>query len=133
MEQRLLWLRNGDMVKIENDVELCILWPKQEQIKENILNNNSIVAKLKYKNFSMLFTGDIEKIAEEQILEDYEQNELILKSTVLKVGHHGSKSSSVQNFVDAVKPRMALIGVGAKNTFGHPNSGVLGRLETMRY
>ena len=105
----------------------------EEQIKENILNNNSIVAKLNYKKFSMLFTGDIEKIAEEQILEEYKNSLQVLKSTMLKVGHHGSKSSSIQEFLDKIKPKFALIGVGAKNTFGHPNDGVLERLTNMRY
>lgn len=64
-----------------------ILWAKKEQIQENVLNNNSIVAKLNYKNVSMLFTGDIEEIAEKQILEEY-KNSNILNSTILKVGHH---------------------------------------------
>lgn len=107
-----------------------ILWPKEIQIQENILNNNSIVTKLKYKNFSMLFTGDIEEIAEKQILEKY-KNSNILQSTILKVAHHGSKSSSTQEFLEQVKPRIALIGVGEKNTFGHPNAGVLERLINM--
>ena len=63
------------------------MWPKKIQIQENVLNNNSIVAKLKYKDFSMLFTGDIEAIAEKQIISEY-KNTNILKSTILKVGHH---------------------------------------------
>lgn len=56
-----------------------------QQIQENILNNNSVVAKLNYKNFSILFTGDIEEIAEKQILEEYKNNLQVLKSTILKV------------------------------------------------
>ncbi len=63
------------------------MWPKEEQIKANILNNNSIVAKLSYKNFSILLTGDIEEIAEKEILKEYESTSL-LKATILKVGHH---------------------------------------------
>ena len=78
----------------------------------------------------MLFTGDIEEIAEKQILEKY-KNSNILQSTILKVAHHGSKSSSTQEFLEQVKPRIALIGVGEKNTFGHPNAGVLERLINM--
>lgn len=81
-----------------------------------------------YRDFSMLFTGDIEKIAEEEIIKKYEKSN-ILNTTVLKVAHHGSKSSSIDKFLELVKPKIALIGVGEKNTFGHPNEGVLERLE----
>lgn len=107
-----------------------ILWPKEEQIAENMLNNNSIVAKLSYENFSVLFTGDIEKIAEKQILKEY-KNTNVLKSNILKVAHHGSKTSTTKEFLDKVKPQIALIGVGKNNKFGHPNSEVIERLERM--
>lgn len=120
----------GDILAIEKNLNIQILWPKREQIKENILNNNSIVAKLKYKNFSMLLTGDIEEIAEQQILKEYEKSSS-LKSTVLKVGHHGSKTSSIQAFLEVVNPKIALIGVGENNNFGHPNQEVLDRLRKM--
>ena len=99
-------------------------------IKENAINNNSIVAKLSYKAFSILLTGDIEKIAEEEILKEY-KNTNILKANILKVAHHGSKSSSTIEFLEKVSPQIALIGVGAKNTFGHPNEGVLNRLQNL--
>jgi len=56
----------------------------------------------------------------------------ILNSTILKVAHHGSKTSSTEAFVDLVKPQIALIGVGRKNTFGHPNEDVLERLTSIR-
>ena len=125
--------RNGDVINIEKDLKFEILWPKEEQIQENILNNNSIVAKLKYKDFSMLFTGDIEEIAEKQILNEYKNDLDELNSSFLKVGHHGSKTSSTQEFLDAVKPKIALIGVGENNKFGHPNDKVLERLEGLRY
>lgn len=116
---------------MEKEIKLQILWPKIEQIQENILNNNSIVAKLSYKNFSILLTGDVEEIAEKQILEEY-KNSNILKSSILKVGHHGSKTSSTQEFLEAVKPKIAFIGVGKNNTFGHPNDNVIERLENLR-
>ena len=57
------------------------------------------------------------------------KNTNILKCTVLKVAHHGSKSSSIQEFLNAVSPKIALIGVGKSNHFGHPNAEVLERLE----
>lgn len=123
-------VKKGDNVKIEENILLNILWPKDEKIKENAINNNSIVAKLNYKNFSILLTGDIEKIAENEILKEYE-NSNILNANILKVAHHGSKSSSINEFLEKVKPQIALIGVGEKNTFGHPNEGVLKRLENI--
>lgn len=106
-----------------------ILWPTEKQISENILNNNAIVMKLHYRNFSMLFTGDIEEPAEKAILNTYKNKLEIFQSTILKVAHHGSKSSSTQEFLDVVKPKIALIGVGENNLFGHPNAHVIERLE----
>ena len=99
-------------------------------ITENMLNNNSIVMKLEYSDFSCLFTGDIEKIAEQELLKIIDKR--YLKSTILKVGHHGSKTSSTQEFIEAVQPQIALIGVGKDNKFGHPNIEVLQRLEDLR-
>ena len=109
-------------------MKIHILWPEEKQIQENVLNNNSIVCKLVYKDFSMLFTGDIEEVAEKQIY----KKSLILYSTVLKVAHHGSKTSSIQEFLELVKPKIALIGVGDKNKFGHPNNEVLEILQNLR-
>ena len=124
-------LKHGDKLKIDNDISIQILWPLEQQIKENILNNNSIVAKLIYKDTSILFTGDIEEIAEKKVLQEYRNNIDVLKADILKVGHHGSKTSSIQEFLNAVKPKVALIGVGEKNTFGHPNKNVIARLERL--
>lgn len=108
-------------------------WPCEDLISENVLNNNSVVCKLNYGRTSMLFTGDIEKIAEERILKEYENDISILNSTILKVGHHGSKTSSIESFIKEVSPKIALIGVGEKNKFGHPNDAVIKRFENMRY
>ena len=117
-------------IHIEKDLHFDILWPNNSKlVNENILNNNSIVCKLYYKDFSMLFTGDIEEIAEKQILEEYRGNLNILNSTILKVAHHGSKTSSIKEFIEAVKPKVALIGVGENNKFGHPNDEALERLN----
>ena len=124
-------VNKGDVLQIENDLYFDILWPNNSSlIQENILNNNSIVCKLNYKNFSILFTGDIEEIAEKQILSDYKNNLQILNSTILKVAHHGSKTSSTKEFLEAVKPRITLIGVGENNKFGHPNDEIIDRLES---
>jgi len=121
-------VEEGMEIKVEKDVSLSVIWPSREnRITENGVNNNSLVFRLSYANFSMLFTGDIEKIAEEKILEQVDKNRL--KADVLKVGHHGSKTSSISEWVEAVKPKIALIGVGENNRFGHPNGEVVERLE----
>ena len=120
-------------LKIDKGLYFEIIWPNNENtMLENVLNNNSIVFNLHYKNFSMLFTGDIEEIAEKEILKEYKNNLKVLNSTILKVGHHGSKTSSAQEFIDAVNPRIALIGVDKNNKFGHPNDEVIKRLKNMR-
>ncbi len=119
----------GQKIKIEKDLYFDVLWPSSNKvISENNINNNSLVCKMMYQKFSMLFTGDIEEIAEKEILEKYKYTNT-LKSTILKVAHHGSKSSSTEEFLNVVKPKIALIGVGGENTFGHPNNRVLERLE----
>ncbi len=123
-------VEKNDKIIIENDLYFDILWPDNEKfISENILNNNSIVCKLHYKNYTMLFTGDIEEVAEKQILKEYKNNLKVLNSNVLKVAHHGSKTSSIQDFIKVVKPKIALIGVGEDNKFGHPNDDVIKRLK----
>ena len=125
-------IKIGERIKLENDLYINVLWPADDKlIIQNTLNNNSIVMKLEYKDFSFLFTGDIEKIAEQELLKTLDKNEL--KSTILKVAHHGSKTSTTQQFLEAVKPQIVLIGVGENNKFGHPNKEVLERLELLRF
>lgn len=119
----------GQRINIEKNLYFDVLWPDSNNfLIENVLNNNSLVAKLVYKNFTILFTGDIEEIAEKKIVSLYYKNN-ILDSSVLKVAHHGSKTSSCAEFVNYVQPKIALIGVGKNNKFGHPNSEVLDRLK----
>ena len=124
-------VKAGNKIIID-DVIFYILWPIEKSIEENILNNNAMVMKLQYKDFSILFTGDIEAVAEKEILDKYRNKLNILKSTVLKVAHHGSKSSSTEEFLKVVDSKVALIGVGENNMFGHPHNQVIERLETFR-
>ena len=120
----------GENINIERNVNLDILWPdNKNKISENAINNNSLVFKLKYKKYSILFTGDIEEIAEKAILERYKN---MLQSTILKVAHHGSKTSTTAEFLKAVKPRYALIGVGKNNKFGHPSENTIKKLKEMK-
>lgn len=116
-----------DKIIIEKNLYIKILNPA-EKFEFQDLNNNAIVAKLVYKDFSMLFTGDIEK-AEENLAKKY-KNEL--KSTILKVAHHGSKTSTSEEFLKYVEPQIALIGVGENNKFGHPNQITIEKLKNIR-
>lgn len=79
----------------------------------------------------MLFTGDIENEAESALVEKYKNNKKILKSTVLKVAHHGAETSSIQNILDLVSPKISLIGVGRNNNYGHPSKSVIDRLNKL--
>ena len=125
---KLIIVNKGDHLQIEKDVYIDIIWPDNSNfIKENILNNNSIVCKINYKNFSMLFTGDIEEIAENEILKENTPQKL--KADILKVGHHGSKTSSSKEFIDEIKPKYSIISVGKNNRYGHPNKEVLDTLN----
>ena len=128
---KVMTVDKGDRLKIERNIYFDILWPKNDKLaSENILNNNSIVCKLSYNKFSMIFTGDIEEIAEKQMLKEYKNNLGIFSSQILKVAHHGSKTSSIKEYIDVVNPKIALIGVGENNKFGHPNEEVITRLNT---
>lgn len=120
-------VKEEDKIIIEKNLYTKILNPA-EKFEFQDLNNNAIVAKLVYKNFSMLFTGDIEK-AEENLAKKY-KNEL--KSTILKVAHHGSKTSTSEEFLKYVEPQIALIGVGENNKFGHPNQITIEKLKNIR-
>lgn len=96
--------------------------------KKSMSNNNtSIVMLVSGKNKKILFTGDAEAELEEYLAHKYKEN---LKSDILKVAHHGSKTSSVDKFINQVKPLMSIISVG-KNNYGHPSLRVIGRLQKM--
>lgn len=84
-------------------------------------NNDSIVSYGNFYGKKFLFTGDLEQDGEQQLLKNFPS----LKVDVLKVGHHGSKTSSNPSFIHAIKPQLALISVGKKNRYGHPNQETL--------
>ena len=129
--------KNINLVVIDNvktiyidKIKITFLWPiKNKMVTENKLNNNSLVFKLEYKNLSILFTGDIEIPAEEKIVAEYKDKSYLLKSDILKVAHHGSDTSTTEEFLKLVLPRYCLIGVGKNNNFNHPNDIVIERLE----
>ncbi len=123
-------VKAGERINIENNLWIDIIWPIEgNEVNQNIINNNAIVCKLNYFKFTMLFTGDIEQETEKILVSKYEN---ALKSTVLKVAHHGSKTSSIPEFIKLVEPQIALIGVGKNNKFGHPNDQVIEELKKYR-
>lgn len=120
----------NEKINIEKNVYFDVIWPDEKNvISENNINNNSLVLKLNYKNFSALFTGDIEKQAEQKILKNIDNK--ILRAILIKVAHHGSKTSSTEEFIKMVNPRIALIGVGPKNKFGHPSNKTIQLLQSI--
>lgn len=88
------------------------------------LNNMSVVALLTYGDGTFLFTGDAETLSETDMLENG-----VPSCDVLKVGHHGSSTSSSEAFIEAVLPQIAVISVGDGNSYGHPHASTLDRLE----
>ncbi|MEG3071086.1 MAG: MBL fold metallo-hydrolase [Candidatus Syntrophopropionicum ammoniitolerans] len=89
------------------------------------LNDYSVVIRLTHGENSFLFTGDAEAVSENEMLEKNHA----LKADVLKVGHHGSDTSTTASFLKAVSPRYAVISVGGNNTYGHPSPAVVDRLS----
>ena len=96
-----------------------ILSPPADKIYEDT-NNMSIVSRITFKNSSFLFTGDAEAAVEYDLLSSGQN----LRSDILKVGHHGSSTSSCEDFIKAVSPKFAIISCGKGNTYGHPHSEV---------
>lgn len=118
-------LTAGTEIVIADDIKLKVFAPEKPFITESELNNNSIVTKLVYNNFSMLLTGDAEKESENRMVKTY-GNEL--KSTILKVGHHGSNTSSSIEFLKIVAPEAAIISLGANNDYHHPHPSTMKKL-----
>jgi len=92
-------------------------------------NNDSIVMKVTYENSSFLFTGDAEKEEEAAILEKYGS---FVSADVLKAGHHGSSTSSSEEFITQVSPSVAIISCGTGNSYGHPHQSTLDRYAAHR-
>jgi competence protein ComEC len=106
------------------DITLSVLWPPQPPIFSDF-NANSLVMVLKYGKFRCLLTGDLTSVSERKLLEQG----IDLKADVLKVGHHGAKDASCQEFLRSVSPRMAIISVNAANIRGYPSGEVVDRLN----
>ena len=104
---------------------LKIIYPKESLEGQTVKNpnNSSVVMMLDYKNTEIFLVGDIEAKAEKELLNDD------IDADILKVGHHGSKTSTTVNFLEKISPQVAFIQVGAKNRYSHPSLEVTQRLE----
>ena len=130
-------LRDGDTLDFGSGVSFKVLSPTEEMVKEGgknkdgkvNLNLNSVVGRLTYGNFSMLFTGDAEQETEAGILQRHKAEEI--KSLVLKSPHHGSKTSSSPAYLKAAAPEAALISLGAGNEYHHPHQVTLDKYAKM--
>lgn len=114
--------RRGDTLFESNDLHIEILHPAV--LKEDI-NGSSIVLLMKYQELTFLFMGDVEKNEEEELLQMYPH----LYADVIKIGHHGSSTSSTDAFIKKVNPEISVVMVGENNKYNHPNESVINRLE----
>ena len=116
---------------IIDEAKFKILYPKAK-VEDNNLNNSSLIIKGNFYNTSILFTGDSELEEEINLIKMYKNNPNILKCDLLKVGHHGSKTSSSNNFLSIIKPSISIISCGIDNKFGHPNETTLCNLNNIK-
>lgn len=121
-------LKAGDTIDLGAGASLQVLFPLVYLSAQTIsnLNNSSLVLKLTYGQISFLLTGDAEEEVEKQLLDSGAD----VSAQVLKVAHHGSANATSLNFLQAVKPQLAIISVGKDNDFGHPHTTTLSKLET---
>jgi competence protein ComEC len=117
----------GVDVVMGDGVQLDIIWPTVDALRSNEFSSNdlSVVLRVLYKEHSILLTGDIEEKAENAILATGAD----IRSDIIKVPHHGSRTSSSTGFLLAVNPDLALISAGKDNRFGHPHSDVMDRYQ----
>lgn len=115
---KIEYLTKGDRLKIDSSTTMEILSPSTITDKNNL---NSIVSLLNYKGYEFLFTGDAEKENESEILSSCNLPDI----EFLKAGHHGSSSSSTDEFIEKLKPEAVAISCGYNNDYGHPHRSVL--------
>ena len=129
-------VKAGDVLDFGNGVSFEIVSPSQSLIDEDTaaikakkkvdVNNESVVGRLTFGNFAMLFTGDAEGPVEKDMVASYGKK---LKCQVLKAGHPGSKTSSTAEFLKLVQPESVVMSLGVNNQYGHPHEALLNRLQ----
>ncbi len=116
---------SGDTLRLEDGVFIEVLAPKEDAVqKEQELNNISLVLKMTYGRRSFIFTGDVESEAQKELIRTDE----VLRADVLKMPHHGSRTL-LPELLEQIQPEVAVISVGAHNTFGHPSLYTLDLLD----
>ena len=115
---------SGDTLRVGN-TRLTVLWPDAAVAADWSENNSSVVLRWNVSGHDVLLTGDIERRAEGRLCAAPEE----LSAGLLKVPHHGSETSSTGGFVHLVSPGLAVVQVGERNRYGHPDPGTLDRLE----
>ena len=113
-------LKGGMVIDLGEGAKFEVFTPQKSEYEE--LNDYSPIMKLSFGDTSYLFTGDAEKLAEEEALAKYKTS---LDSDVIKFGHHGSSSSSSNAFIEAVSPKYGIISCAKDNKYGHPHSETL--------
>lgn len=129
---QIVYLTEDSIINLDEDISIKVLWPKGSAAKSISIedqNENNMVYMINYKGISVMITGDLLEEDELKMLDYYKGTDM-LKCDVLKVAHHGSKSSSSEEFLDAASPKIAVIQVGKNNLYGHPHKQTLERLES---
>ena len=120
-------IKKGMRLDLGGGVVIDVLFPDRD-VSSWATNDGSVVAKLSYRNTSIMLTGDAPTKTEQIVLSENPPNKLA--STILKVGHHGSRTSTGASFVKAVAPAYALISDGKDNKYGHPHQDTLNTLAS---
>ena len=121
-------LRRGQRLDFRDGVHFDVLYPEVDVFKKSDTNASSIVGTLSYGSTTVMLTGDAPSSVENRLLALDEKS---LRAEILKAGHHGSKTSSSENFLRAVAPRFAVVSSGADNRYGHPSVEVLERFAKL--
>ncbi|MGV2786157.1 MBL fold metallo-hydrolase [Clostridium perfringens] len=116
-------IKEGTKIDLGKDTEVQVYSPVKSQYEE--LNNYSPVMKISYGQNSFMFTGDAESLVEKEILNENKD----LKADVLKLGHHGSHSSTSEEFLKAVDPSIAIVSCAKDNKYGHPHKETMSNLK----
>jgi competence protein ComEC len=118
----------GLRLQIEPGIEMVLLHPDADAAASLSSNDASLVTRLTFGGVSFLFTGDVEAVGEDMLV----RSGRLQPTTVLKAAHHGSKTSTSQEFLALADPLLVVISVGAGNPFDHPSQEVLARLADRR-
>lgn len=119
-------IKEGTSFELGEGARIDVYSPIQESYDD--LNDYSPIMKLTYGNKAFIFTGDAEKVVEEEVVKKY-ANEL--KADVIKFGHHGSSTSSTKEFIEAISPKYGIISCGVDNSYGHPHKETLKIIDEM--